>query len=174
MQFLKIKHLFTFSLVFLIFQSNNCKAQKCSYEKNVIDGVTNVAIKRTNPEILLRLNNQPLYIKAQSIGNNKYLKIRYYKYNNFSIQENKEISFILTNGKEVVLYPRIMPRDTTNPSDFAAVSSLLVYKLSEEQANQLGQTPVQAFKYNLISGWVNINIKTSKQIKIMNILHCVE
>lgn len=149
------------------------KAQKCDYEKNEIDALTELVIKRTAPELLLRINNQPLYVKAQCIGTNKYLKLRYYRYSDASLQENREIAFILQNNEELILYPREMPEDTTSMDDYMDVSTLMVYKLSEKQYELLTSTPVIEFKYFVVAGWISKAIKKSRQTHVMDVLRCV-
>jgi hypothetical protein len=154
--------------------SNKLMSQDCEYEKNEIDAVTEVQIKLTVPVVLTRLNNNPLYFKAQSIGTYKFLKMRYYKYNDFYIQEDREIAFKLSNGEEVTLFPRPMPVDTTSMNDFVTTSSLLVYKLSSEQYEKLKSYPVTIFKYYLTSGFIEVDIKESRQTRLIEILKCIE
>ncbi|MFA6403119.1 MAG: hypothetical protein WCX31_16075 [Salinivirgaceae bacterium] len=149
-------------------------AQNCSYEKNEIDAVTELTVKRTAAEIMLRINGQPVFVKGQSIGDNKYLKIQYYRYSNYEIQEDREISFVLSNEEEVTIFPRSMPVDSTKMSDFSELSSLLIFKLSAEQFQKLKETPITVFKYHLISGFVEEPIKGSKQKSIMEVLRCIE
>ncbi len=153
---------------------NSVAAQNCSYEKNEIDAVTELTVKRTAAEILLRINGQPVFVKGQSIGENKYLKIQYYKYSNYEIQEDREISFVLSNEEEVTLFPRTMPVDSTKMSDFSELSTLLIFKLSAEQYQKLKETPITVFKYHLISGFVEEPIKGAKQESIMEVLRCIE
>ena len=150
------------------------KAQKCSLEKNEIDALTEFVIKRTAPEMILRLNGQPLYVKAQCIGPHKYLKILFYKYNDFSFEEDREIGLVLSNNDEIILYPRQVPVDSTKMDVMADVNALLVYKLSNNQYETLCQNTVIKFKYYLVSGFVEEPIKSSKQSKIMDVLKCVE
>jgi hypothetical protein len=149
-------------------------AQNCSYEKNEIDAVTELTVKRTVAEILLRINGQPVFVKGQSIGDNKYLKIQYYRYSNYEIQEDREITFVLSNEEEVTLFPREMPVDSTKMNDFSDLSSLLIFKLSAEQYQKLKETPITIFKYHLISGFVEEPIKGSKQQSVMEVLRCIE
>jgi hypothetical protein len=153
---------------------NDALAQKCNYEKNEIDALTELLVKRTAPAMLLRINGQPLYAKAQCIGDNKYLKLLFYKFNDYSFQEDREVTFVLSNNEEITLYPRLIPVDTAKMDDIMNVNALLVYKLTPEQFQKLNQTPVIQFKYYLISGFVTEPIKGSKQQKIMEVLRCVE
>jgi len=166
------KYLIITFLLFLAFYSSF--AQKCQYERDEIDGITNAVVKITIPEVLCRLNNQPLYVKAQCIGVMKYLKIRYYRNSDFYIVENKEISFTLLNDEVVTLFPRPMPVDSSNTDGFVTVSSLLVYKLDADQYKKLSTNPITKFKYYLSSGFVEEEIKGSRQNRIMELLRCVE
>lgn len=161
-------------LVLTFLLQSNINAQKCNYEVNEVDGLLEVPIKRTVSEMICRINNQPLYMKAQCIGTNKYLKLRYYKDSDLSIQENREISFVLPNDEEVILYPRPMPVDSTEVNDMVNVSSMLVYKLSAEQYEILKNTPVTIFKYYRVSGFIEKEIKASRQATLMDLLRCVE
>jgi hypothetical protein len=161
-------------IIILLFSSSNLLAQKCNYEKNEIDGLTELTIKRTTPVMLTRIEGQPLYAKGQCIGSNKYLKLIFYKYNGFLFQEQREIGFILSNNEEIVLYPRQMPVDSTKMDDITNVTSLIIYKLSEEQYKLLTEYPVIQFKYYVTSGFVPIDIKSSKQMSILHVLQCVK
>jgi hypothetical protein len=168
---------FFFILTFAIFcllQNTRLNAQDCQYEKNEIDAVTEVPVKLTVPVVLTRLNNNPLYFKAQSIGSLRFLKMRYYKYNDFYIQEDREIAFKLSNGEEVVLYPRVVPVDTTAMDDFITISSLLVYRLNNDQFEKLKNYPVTSFRYYVVSGFIDVDIKTSRQTRLIEILKCIE
>lgn len=150
------------------------QAQKCNYEKNEIDALTELVVKRTAPVMLVRIKGQPLYVKAQCIGTNKYLKVLFYKYNNFSFKEDREIGLILPNNDEIVLYPRQSQADSTKMNDRSSTSSLLVYKLSDIQYQTLSQSAVIEFKYFVSEGFIEEPIKSSKQNKIMEVLRCVE
>ncbi len=166
--------LYFVSFFVIILLSVKAEAQKCNLEKNEIDALTELVIKRTAPEMLMRVKGQPLYVKAQCIGTNKYLKIVFYKYNNFSFQEQREVGFKLSNKEELLLYPRQMSVDSTKMDDLADVYSLLIYKLSDDQYKKLTQYPAVKFKYYLISGFVTEPIKDKNQGKIMGVLKCVE
>ncbi len=165
-----------FILIFFmtILSSVDGFSQKCSYEKNEIDALTELQVKRTTPSLLLRINGQPLYVKAQCIGDNKYLKLLFYHYNDFSFQEDREISFILSNNEEIILYPRVMPVDSSKIDDITNVNSLLIYKLTSDQFQKLLNTPVTQFKYFIASGFLTEPVKGSKQNKVMEVLRCVE
>jgi hypothetical protein len=154
--------------------SETLSAQKCQYEKNEIDAVTELQIKRTASEILLRINGQPVFVKGQSIGTNKYIKIQYYKYSNYEIQEDREITLELSNTEEVTLFPRPMPFDSTKTNDYSDLSVMLIFKLTDDQFQKLKSLPTTKFKYHLISGFVEEPINGSKQQSIMEVLRCIE
>lgn len=151
-----------------------CKAQKCKLEKNEVDALTELAIKRTSQELVMRINNEPIYFKAQSIGNNKYLKLIYFTYGNFTFNEEREIRLITTLNDEVTLFPRITPKDTTKTDDLYNVRSILIYKLSSDQYATLTANGITGFKYFVTTGWVEQHIKASKQGTLQHILKCVE
>lgn len=167
-----IKYLVSFLILTFIFQ--NISAQKCNYEKNEIDGLLEIPIKRTSPQMLVRIDNQPFYVKAQCIGDNKYLKLIYYKYNDFAIKDDREIGLILPSMDEITLFPRIMPVDTADNQDIIDMTTLMVYKLSTDQYETLKNVPVIKFKYFVDGGFIEKDIKTSKQPIIMQHLSCVE
>lgn len=149
-------------------------AQKCHYEKNEIDAITEYSIKLTQPELLCRINGQPVYVKAQCIGPHKYLKIQYYKYSNYVIQEDREVGLITSNGDEVILFPRVMPIDSIKMDNYDSGISMLIFKLSDSQFETLKNNPIVTFRYYLISGWVEETISGSKQERIMEVMRCVE
>lgn len=162
-------------IIFSFFISSNfLLAQKCNFEKDEVDAVTDLPIKLTEPQILVRVGGQPIYVKGQSIGTNKYLKIRVYNYSEFDIQEDKEITFTLSNDEELILFPRTMPVDSSKIDNLTNVTTLMVYKLSIDQYQKLKEMPVKKFKYFLYSGWVEEKINEKKQYAIVNVLNCLE
>jgi len=169
-----VKPYFVLLLLIVIGFTSNTMAQKCSYEKNEIDALTELVVKRTAPSMITRINGQPLYAKAQSIGDNKYLKLVFYKYNDFSFKEEREVGFVLSNNEEILLYPRLVPVDSTKMDQLPDVKSLIIYKLTDDQYEKLAQTPVAKFKYYLTSGFVEVPIKSSKQGNVMQVLRCVK
>ena len=97
----------------ILMVGGNCYAQSCHYEKNVIDALTEVPVRVTQPVTIGKLNNNPLYFKAQSVGiRYRFLKMKYYRYEGFSINEQREIAFRLSTNEEIVIQPRINPADT--------------------------------------------------------------
>lgn len=165
------KLVFTTSILFF---STFLSAQKCNFEKNEVDAVTDMVVKLTQPLMLARVGGQPIYVKGQSIGSNKYLKIRIYNYSDFDIQEDKEMTFTLGSAEEITLFPRSMPVDSSKIDNLTNVTTLMIYKLSEDQYQKLKDNPVLSFKYFLDSGWVVEKVKEKKQGAIMNVLRCLE
>lgn len=165
-----------FILFILVATASSFKtfAQKCNYEKNEIDALTELIVKRTDPYLFTRINGQPLYAKGQCIGTNKYLKLLFYTFNDFSFQEQREIGFILSNNEEIMVYPRVMPVDSSKMDELTSTNSLLIYKLTETQFQKLSNYPVIKFKYFLVSGFIEEPIKPAKQGIIMDVLRCVE
>jgi len=162
----------TMAVVLLGWSKSN--AQSCHYEKNIIDAITEVPVRVTQPVTIAKLNNNPLYFKAQSVGSRyRFLKMKYYKYESFSISEQREIAFRLSNNEEVIIHPRINPADTTQ-SIGETISALLIYPLTADQYEKLKRFPVTTFKYFINTGFVEIPIKESKQGKIMEILNCID
>ena len=149
-------------------------AQSCQFEKNAIDAITETQVKVTQPVTVAKLNNNPLYFKAQSVGSKyRFLKMRYYKYNNFSIDESREISLRLTTNEEIVIYPRHAAGDTIR-STVESSSAMLIYPISAEQYEKLKRYPVTTFKYFVTTGFIEVPIKENKQTKIMGILNCID
>jgi hypothetical protein len=163
-------------LLIVVVSANSFKvfSQKCNYEKNEIDALTELIVKRTDPYLFTRINGQPLYAKAQCIGTNKYLKLLFYTFNDFSFQEQREVGFVLSNNEEIMVYPRVMPVDSAKMDEITSTNSLLIYKLNEAQFQKLLNYPVVKFKYFLISGFIEEPIKPAKQGVVMDVLRCVE
>lgn len=170
----KTNLVFVFLLLLLLFNSVGVNAQKCNYEKNEVDALTELTIKRTEPEFLCRISGQPLYAKAQCIGKNKYLKLVFYRFNDFMFDEDREVSFILSNHDELIVYPRAMPVDSAKMDDLTNVNSLLIYKLTEEQYKTLTVYPVTKFRYFVSTGFVEVPITSKRQHAVIDVLKCVE
>ncbi|MCK4661828.1 MAG: hypothetical protein KAT68_03100 [Bacteroidales bacterium] len=149
--------------------------QNCKYEKNEVDLNTQLRIKRTEPVTICRVNNQPFLVKAQSIGKNKYLKFRYFRYNNFRILPGSEMVFTLSDNTSVSLTSIITPADTAqNNNSFTTISSLLIFKLSDTDFEKLMSTNVIRLKYFKENGYVNKIIKEKNQETIRQILKCIK
>ena len=165
---------FAIAAAVLLVGTQVVNAQSCQFEKNAIDAITETQVKVTQPVTVAKLNNNPLYFKAQSIGSKyRFLKMRYYKYNNFSIDESREISLRLTTNEEIVIYPRHAAGDTIR-STVESSSAMLIYPISAEQYEKLKRHPVTTFKYFVTTGFIEVPIKENKQTKIMGILNCID
>ena len=81
-------------LVFL-FVSITCVSQNCKLEINDTDPRTKLKVIRTEFEQIARVNGNPFLVKGQSVGDQRFLKIRYYRYNNFNIRSGSEMEFML-------------------------------------------------------------------------------
>lgn len=173
---MQVAHKIRFAIVaaVLLVGAQAVNAQSCQFEKNAIDAITETQVKVTQPVTVAKLNNNPLYFKAQSIGSKyRFLKMRYYKYNNFSIDESREISLRLTTNEEIVIYPRHAAGDTIR-STIESSSAMLIYPISAEQYEKLKRYPVTTFKYFVTTGFIEVPIKENKQTKIMGILNCID
>ncbi|MCK5822884.1 MAG: hypothetical protein KAG95_02710 [Bacteroidales bacterium] len=166
----------TFIIILFFISTFAFSQKKCKYEKNEIDALTDLRIIRTIPVSICRVNGQPFYFKAQTIGNRKYLKLKYFRYNNYKIKDNSELIFTLPNYRTVTLKPRTVKKDTTKEenSNFMSVSSMIIYRLTNEQYKTLVENPVTNVKYFIDVGFINKAIKENKQNKIQDILKCVE
>ncbi|PLX14792.1 MAG: hypothetical protein C0599_18135 [Salinivirgaceae bacterium] len=168
---MKALHLITVLSITLLF--NTVQAQKCRYEIDEIDSKTEMPIKRTEPIELARVNNQPLLIKAQCIGPNKYLKIRYYRYNGFEIRDNEIFEFIFTDRSSIKLKPRELPKKKSS-GGFVTVSSMLIFDLTKDQYAQLLNKPVGEIKYYVDrGGYVRDEIRKRFQTDLQYIMQCV-
>ncbi|MBE9469024.1 MAG: hypothetical protein IMY72_11995 [Bacteroidetes bacterium] len=163
-------------IIILIFISISAFSQKkCKYEKNAIDALTELRIIRTVPVSICRVNGQPFYFKAQTIGDRKYLKLKYFRYNDFKIKDNTELTFTLSNYTNITLTPRKVKKDTTEQeSNFMTVSSMIIYQLTDEQYKTLIKYPITSVKYFIDTGFITKSIKENKQNKIQKILKCIE
>ena len=160
-------------ILFMITVSTISYAQKCRYEKEMIDGETELQIKRTEAVDVIRVNNQPFLIKAQCIGSRKYMKIRYYRYNGFEIRTNEPLEIFFTDDSSVKITAREMP-ESRSSSGFIQVSSMLVYDLTKEQYLQLLNKPAQAIKYYVEGGgFIREEIKKKYQGDLQQIMRCV-
>ncbi len=160
-------------LNFLFFQANAQKA--CKYEKNEIDAITELKIRITQQIQICKVNNAPFLIKAQSIGDRRYLKIRYYRYDNFSILPNTDFTFTFADNSSLDISPRETKTDTANTDNsFTAISSMIVLPLSEQQFYKLLHFSVTKIKYYIPGGYEFKDIKESKQEDLKQILSCIE
>lgn len=150
-------------------------AQNCKLEINDIDPRTKLRIVRTEFEQLDRINSNPLMVKAQAVGDKKFLKIRYYKYNNFEIRSGSELELILSNNKTVTLQPFINPADTVpDQNSFMTVSSLIIYPMEDDAFQQLSTYDVIKLKYYVAQGYQYSEIKDKRQSVIRELLNCIK
>lgn len=157
--------------IVLIFNSAN--AQKCRYDIDHLDAKTEMQIKRTEPIEIARINNQPLLMKAQCIGPNKYLKVRYYRYNGFEIRDTEIFEIIFTDRTSVKLKPRKLPKKKST-GGFVTVSSLLIFDLSKDEYKQLIDKPVAEIKYFVEGGgYIREDVRKRYQHDIQHIMTCV-
>lgn len=152
---------------------NQGTAQKCRYEKNEIDAVTEMVVKRTEPAEITEVNDQPLFMKAQCIGEHKYLKVRYYRYNSFTIDASHPFEIIFDDQTSVELQARDMP-EAEDSGSFMKVSSLLIFNLTKDQYQKLMNKPAVQIKYFIEGGgYIRKDIRRRYQEDIQHILRCV-
>ena len=148
-------------------------SQDCQYEKNEIDETTLLPVKRTTFVSLCKVNRSPFECKAHSIGNNKYLKIRYYRYNDFYIPADQPLIFIMEDSSGISLTAIQPRRDSTNLSSMMTVSSLLVYELSEETFEMLTSQPVIMIRYYQDNEYISVEVKDKSRLLLKQILDCI-
>jgi hypothetical protein len=157
------------SLLFI----NYVNAQKCKYEIDQLDAKTELQIKRTEPIELVRVNNQPLLMKAQCIGEKKYLKVRYYQYNGFEIRDSEIFEIIFSDRSSVKLKPRKLPKKKAT-GGFVTVSSLLIFDLTNKEYKQLLENPVIEIKYYVEEGgYIRKEVRKRFQTDLQHIMKCV-
>lgn len=162
------------SLMFGVLVSIGVFSQKCRYEIDRIDAITELVIKRTEPIQITELNGQPLFIKGQCIGDKKYLKVRYYRYNGFTIQEMLPLEILFADNTSISLIPRNMPKKPESLSGFVKISSLLIYNLTTEQFIQLLEKPVAQISYHIDGGGkIDKEIRKRYQADLQYIMRCV-
>lgn len=149
------------------------KAQNCTYDVNLIDPSTGATVKRTTDLAIGKINRQPFYIKAQCIGNNKYLKIRYYCYDDFYISDKECMKFTFVDGTCVELTPR--PIDGESESvNISKISTMLIYPVNDRQLNQIIAQPIERIDIQTIQGDIEgFEIKERQQTVIKQMLDCV-
>lgn len=160
-------------LIITLFVIKSLAGQKCHYEKDMIDAVTEMQIKRTEPIEMATVNEHPLYMKAQCIGPHKYLKIRYFRYNSFEIRAEEPFEIVFNDHSSVKLEARKMP-ESKNSGGFVKVSSLLVYNLTSAQYKLLLNKPVVQIKYYIESGgYIRKDIRKRYQDDLQFLMRCV-
>jgi hypothetical protein len=162
------------NFIFLIISISSI-AQDCKLEINDIDPRTKLLIKRTEFEQLARVNGNPFLVKGQSVGDQKFIKIRYYRYNNFEIRSGSEMEFMLTDNKAIKLKPFVSPADTVpEENSFMTVSSLLIFPVEAEDFEKLSSYNLRSFKFYVTNGYVTIDMKEKKQAILREVLNCIK
>ena len=153
---------------------NNVFAQECKYEKNEIDERTLLSVKRTVEKELCQVNRYPFTVKAQAINDRKYLKARYYRYNDFYIPTDQALIFVFDDHSLLSLTP-LQPKSEKKTSDgFTKVSSLLVFPLNEKNFNILLEKPVIQVKYFHNNTYIIEDIKKRDQTIVSDLLKCIQ
>ena len=162
-------------LVLLILLPIISLSQKCNYEKDKIDENSNLIVKRTSSVTLCKVNNYPFNIKSQQIGERKYLKLRYFKYNNFSITEGSKLIFYTENNGKIMIDPlEIKKKKTESSAGFATTSSLIVFQLTNDEFNFLIDYPIIEIGFYSNTGITKKEIKAKQQNVIQNLLKCIQ
>ncbi|NOZ46596.1 MAG: hypothetical protein GXO79_07410 [Chlorobi bacterium] len=162
-------------IIFLIFSPFFATGQKCFYEKDIVDETSQLLVRRTEPVVLCKINGHPFYFKSQQIGDRKYLKLRYFKYNSFSIIEGSKFIFYFNNGNKLMIDPlEIKKKNPQNKNGFTTISSMLIYQLSEEDFNLLLNNPVVEIGVYSNTGITKKEIKPKNQHEIQNLLKCIQ
>lgn len=162
------------SLVLLFF-SVICLAQNCKLEIDDIDPRTKLRVVRTEFEQLERVNNNPFLIKAQAVGDQRFIKIRYYRYNNFEIKPGSEMEFMLSDNSTVKLKPFISPGDTMpEQNSFMTVSSMIIFPLEQADFEKLSTYDLVKFKYYIEQGYLYTEVKEKRQSVLRDLLQCIK
>lgn len=165
---------FLFTILLSIFAITGY-CQNCNLEINDIDPRTNLKILRTEFEQLARVNGNPFLVKAQAIGEKRYLKFRYYRYNNFEIEPGSDLELILSDNSVVALQPYVSPADTVqDQSTLMTVSSLVIYPIPSDAYKKLTEANLRKLKFFVSGGYVYEDVKEKKQAIIRNLLNCVK
>ncbi len=170
--FFNLHTLITIGLLLAITSAN---AQNCALEVNQVDPITGVFVKRTEDLMVGRLNGQPLYFKAQCIGEKKYLKMRYSRYGNFIVSDKLPITFTFSDNSTLQIMPRPLPENEQGSSTIISVSSMLIYDISPEQHSIIRQLPIKSIAVKTEKGdSIDIDIRERFRYVIQNILNCVD
>jgi hypothetical protein len=150
-------------------------AQNCVLEVNQTDPVTGAIVKRTEDVSVGKLNGQPLYFKAQSIGEKKFLKMRYYRYGGFTISDQLPMILTFTDNSTLEIKPRPLPKKQQESSGLTSVSSMLIYDIDKAQYDVIQKQPVKAISLKIESGdEVITDIRERFRPVLQQILKCVE
>jgi len=136
---------------FLLIKIHSAAQEKCQLEVNQVDPITNMVVKRTIDYSIGKLFGQPLYFKAQCIGEKKYLKMRYFLYGNVEISDEEPIRLIFLDDSFLEIKPRKMPQRNSEGS-LTTVSAMLIYDLDNNQARQLTSNRVKKIELRATNG----------------------
>ncbi len=168
-------NLYTLITIGLLLITASINAQNCVLEVNQVDPITGVVVKRTEDLTVGRLNGQPLYFKAQCIGERKYLKMRYFRYGNFTVSDKLPIIFTFSDNSTLQLMPRPLPESQQGSSTITSVSSMLIYDISPEQYNIIKKLPITSIAIKTEKGDdIDTDIRERFRYVIQNILNCVD
>ena len=151
-------------------------AQSCKLEIDKVDPRSNLRIVRTEYEHLVRVNNNPFLIKAQAVGDQKFLKIKYYNYNGFEIKSGSNIEFILLNNEIVSLDPYTNNGDEQEKEENGniVVSTLLIFPLDATEYDKLVNNNISKLRFFIEEGYINKEIKDKKQGTLRSVLRCIK
>jgi hypothetical protein len=164
-----------FIFIGMTFLPSQASAQNCNLEVNQTDPVTGAIIKRTEDVSVGKLNGQPLYFKAQSIGEKKFLKMRYYRYGDFTISDQLPMVLTFNDNSTLEIKPRPLPKKQQESSGLTSVSSMLIYDIDKAQYDVIQKQPVKAISLKIESGdEVITDIRERFRPVLQQILKCVE
>jgi hypothetical protein len=150
-------------------------SQNCALEVNQTDPVTGAIVKRTEDVSVGRLNSQPLYFKAQSIGQKKFLKMRYFRYGNFNISDQLPMVLTFNDNSTLEVNPRPLPKRQQESSNMTSVSSMLIYDIDDTQYQAIQQQPIKAITLKTESGdEVVTDIRERFRSILQQLLKCVD
>lgn len=159
-------------ILFSFFWSLNSHAQ-CSLEVNQVDPVTNMVVKRTIDYSVGKLFGQPVYFKAQSIGEKRYLKIRYFMYRDLEISDELPLRFIFVDESYLDVQPR-KAQNRSKEGNINVVSAMILYDISNEQAKQLIEKNVKRVELKTTTGDpLEIDVRERFRNTFSIILQCV-
>ncbi|MDD2562928.1 MAG: hypothetical protein PHU27_01760 [Salinivirgaceae bacterium] len=168
-------HKIGISLLFIFGLHTLGISQKCNLEVNQVDPVTNAVIKRTADESVGRLNGQPLYFKAQCIGEKKYLKMRYYRYGDFTISEETPLIITFLDESTLEIMPRKSRRSQSADETLTSVSSLMIFDIDKNQYTTISKQPIKQITVQTETNETIVtDIRERFRLVLQEILNCVE
>lgn len=158
----------------MIWYPADIKAQNCTYEVNLVDPSTGAVVKRTSDVAIGKLNRQPFYVKTQCIGKNKYLKIRYYCYDNFFISDKHPMKLTFMDDTSIDLIPRSND-DQQESINISKISTMLIYFIDENQLNKMMSEPIKKIEFQSSQGdFVDFDVRERFRSTIQQLLDCVK